>query len=203
MHILVYSLNILFKLATATTIFQNLHPSCVSIQVGTIFLELMAMKNTGSGFSLIELMITVAIVGILAAVAVPSYQNYVGKARMASVSTTLQSFSPTIIETYNTTGAFPATVSSGNFTLVPGNDDTAFYSNPNIVTLDYHNCMGSTCSAFVEAVVSNELGGGRIMLAFMPDSHGNITTICGTWGYLQSTQYLPTTCNNFEIVNTV
>jgi type IV pilus assembly protein PilA len=162
-----------------------------------------AMKNVNSGFSLIELMITVAIIGTLALIAVPSYQNYVGKAKMASVITTLQSFSPTIIETYNTTGTWPETVSSGSFTLIPGNNDTLFSSNPNIVTLDYHNCMGTTCSAFVEAVVSNELGGGRIMLAFMPDSNKNLTTICGTWAYVQSTQYLPTTCNNFRILDTV
>ena len=55
--------------------------------------------NAQKGFTLIELMIVVAIIGILAAIAIPQYQNYVGRSNIASAVSTI-SANKTLLESY-------------------------------------------------------------------------------------------------------
>lgn len=66
------------------------------------------LKTVQKGFTLIELMIVVAIIGILAAIAIPAYQDYTIRAQVTEGLNLAGAAKAAIAETYAQTGAWPA-----------------------------------------------------------------------------------------------
>ena len=71
------------------------------------------MKRVQQGFTLIELMIVVAIIGILAAVALPAYQDYTKRAKMSEVILAASSCRTGVTESYQALTAATAPAANG------------------------------------------------------------------------------------------
>ena len=88
-------------------------------------------KQLQQGFTLIELMIVVAIIGILAAIAIPAYQDYLARAQVSEAFSSVSGAETTIAEYAQNNGAYPgaATKPTAGSLAITGKYGTAAVAN--------------------------------------------------------------------------
>lgn len=83
----------------------------------------MKMQKAQKGFTLIELMIVIAIVGILAAIALPAYQNYIVRSKMSEPMAALAEAKTTVAEYISARNNWPTSDTSYGISLTTRNSD--------------------------------------------------------------------------------
>ena len=111
--------------------------------------------NEDSGFTLIELMIVVAIIGILVAVGMPQYQNYVARSQVAEGFSLASGLKTALAEYHATHGKFP--------------DNDTDKGNSVIGVKAPTSIKGK----YVDKVTVDDKGNGTITVPFRPDSYHN------------------------------
>jgi type IV pilus assembly protein PilA len=127
------------------------------------------LKHTQQGFTLIELMIVVAIIGILAAIAVPAYQDYMVRSKVSEAILRLDEVKTAVSDYFAYYGAFGSAASVGFNTGATGKyvNDVACGSNCGQITVTLTN--------------TSELGaaaGKTIQLSATSTANGVITWKC-------------------------
>ncbi|AKE52629.1 pilin [Kangiella geojedonensis] len=136
-----------------------------------------------AGFTLIELMIVVAIVGILAAVAIPAYQDYIKRSKVSELLGAMAACKTSVSETYS---------SNGNNL---GSIDTAA-SGCNTTATQYMSQLA--VSSGVITVTATNIGtgvdNGTLSLTPTEDTTNGIVTDWTCSSSNIGTQYVPSNC---------
>ena len=140
------------------------------------------MKRLQKGFTLIELMIVVAIIGILAAVALPAYQDYTIRAKVSELVLAASGFKTTISEFAQTKNTL--TSSGQGLTLSPF---TGKVTGGSVTANGVVTVIGSTTSV-----------GTAVTIILTPSlaADGKVSWSCGTCGTTASFKFVPEECRS-------
>jgi len=142
--------------------------------------------NTQKGFTLIELMIVVAIIGILAAIAVPAYQDYIARTQVSEGVSLAGSLKTDVVDNLQN-GSCGSATAAGK------------YSDVTIASSTATGVSGSECQFNVlmkSSDVSGKVAGDGMVLQMDPDT-GALSQVNGTGGGTAqlAPKYVPTALN--------
>lgn len=150
------------------------------------------MKTMQKGFTLIELMIVVAIIAILAAIAVPAYQNYIIRSKVSEALSSADMARTAVSETFQTTGVVPGSNTSAGLPATQTSVETKYMSNMKVTAggIITVTIQGTNSDADNTNITLSPLEGSTTTPLAAPYS-GPISWACaGT----TPSKYLPATC---------
>ena len=139
------------------------------------------------GFTLIELMIVVAIIGILAAIAIPAYQDYTIRAQVAEGINLSAGAKTAVTEHFQDRGTLP-----GN------NDDAGIASATSIVGKYVVSVTVGSAGVITVAYgndANSQINGEEIELVPDTTGGGSVTWLCRTASGMEN-KHVPATCRN-------
>ena len=110
------------------------------------------MKRVQQGFTLIELMIVVAIVGILAAIALPAYQDYVIRSKMSEAAAALAACKTSVAEYASTRGNYPTDTAQSGCSTTTTQYVASLGVASNVITANTQNTGAGPCNLVLTGV---------------------------------------------------